>query len=305
MKRMMLILRRKSYSWLFLIICCGFDVQLHRSILCHCVFKIINFASFVMEISSSPGWRPSFAYFNRWTGLFGAISCLSVMFLLDWVYALLTTSIAFGLYLFISWKDPGVSWGGVFDSVAIFNAYKSVLNLALNNKTVDTDSINWRLIHFRQDASNDPITRFVETLQKGKSLIFAVEITCGEYRTNLMQSVKQNVKMSNTRIRESIGTNPIRMHPGYLPIRKHISSRMHFIGKRVHGFCNQIVSSSYRSGVQSALQMCGLGVLLRPMKQEQMDDDEEYVEILRDLINDCMLLLKYNLLSLCTCYAND
>eukprot|EP01083_Nonionella_stella_P262999 893870_1 len=240
MKRMMLILRRKSYSWLFLIICCGFDVQLHRSIFCHCVFKIINFASFVMEISSSPGWRPSFAYFNRWTGLFGAISCLSVMFLLDWVYALLTTSIAFGLCMFISWMDP----------VAIFNAYKSVLNLALNNKTVDTDSINWRLIHFRQDASNDRITRFVETLQKGKSLIFAVEITCGEYRTNLMQSVKQNVKMSNTKIRESMGTDPIRMHPGYLPIRK-----------RVHGFCNQIVSSSYRSGVQSALQMCGLGVL--------------------------------------------
>ena len=59
------------------------------------VYLIINFACFVMEISHSPGWRPSFKYFNRYTGLFGAISCLAVMFLLDVIYALITTCIAF------------------------------------------------------------------------------------------------------------------------------------------------------------------------------------------------------------------
>ena len=51
-------------------------------------YFMINLACFGLSISKSPGWRPSFKYYNKWTALIGALLCLVTMFLLEWRYAL-------------------------------------------------------------------------------------------------------------------------------------------------------------------------------------------------------------------------
>merc|ERR1719495_2300859 len=53
-------------------------------------YGLINFSSFHASITKSPGWRPSFRFFNPWLSLFGTFLCLSVMFLMDWKTAILT-----------------------------------------------------------------------------------------------------------------------------------------------------------------------------------------------------------------------
>uniref|UniRef100_A0A8C1PCN7 Solute carrier family 12 member 10, tandem duplicate 1 n=1 Tax=Cyprinus carpio TaxID=7962 RepID=A0A8C1PCN7_CYPCA len=62
-----------------------------------CSYALINFSCFHASITNSPGWRPSFRYFSPWTGLFGAVISVVLMFLLTWWAAL----IAFGLIIFL------------------------------------------------------------------------------------------------------------------------------------------------------------------------------------------------------------
>lgn len=54
------------------------------------------------------GWRPAFKYYNMWISLIGAILCCIVMFVINWWAALLTYVIVLGLYIYVTYKKPGM-----------------------------------------------------------------------------------------------------------------------------------------------------------------------------------------------------
>lgn len=58
---------------------------------------------------NQPGWRPSFKYYNKWVSLAGAVLCCVVMFVINWWAALLTNVIVLALYIYVSYKKPGIS----------------------------------------------------------------------------------------------------------------------------------------------------------------------------------------------------
>ena len=72
-------------------------------------YLMLNFACFSLELSRSPGWRPSFKYFNKYSAFLGFTMCLAVMFLIDWLYAIIAVVIGSGLFLYIDLSDPPVS----------------------------------------------------------------------------------------------------------------------------------------------------------------------------------------------------
>ena len=92
-------------------------------------YLMINFSCFALEISKSPGWRPSFTYFNKYTAFVGAATCLAFMFLIDWGYALASIVICIGVYFYIEWKDPIVNWGNVQSSRNFYSVYKALLKM--------------------------------------------------------------------------------------------------------------------------------------------------------------------------------
>uniref|UniRef100_A0A3Q3ABY8 Solute carrier family 12 member 10, tandem duplicate 1 n=1 Tax=Kryptolebias marmoratus TaxID=37003 RepID=A0A3Q3ABY8_KRYMA len=55
-----------------------------------CSYSLINFSCFHASITNSPGWRPSFHYYSKWTALFGAVISVVLMFLFTWWAALIT-----------------------------------------------------------------------------------------------------------------------------------------------------------------------------------------------------------------------
>ena len=259
------------------------------------VYLLINFACFVMEISRCPGWRPSFRYFSKYSAFIGSLLCISVMFLLNHWYATSTLGITFGIYMFISWTDPICSWGGSFYSFSVYNVYRKLLGLALDDHKTDT-SIVWRpsflLVTFSDDVASDQMVSFVETLRKDHSLIFCVRILIGEYRRNLGMPQIQNQ-------RSGFGDDGLRRRSisGYLPIKPYQQRRTKLTKKRVLGFNDVITSDSYRHGLQSTLQLVGLGVLkpnililklltMRNGSDPSADsmDVVEYVECLRDAL---------------------
>jgi amino acid transporter len=71
-------------------------------------YALINYAVFAASLGRSPGWRPSFKYYNKWVSLFGALLCIGIMFLIEWWAALLTIVIIGALYKYVSYKKPEV-----------------------------------------------------------------------------------------------------------------------------------------------------------------------------------------------------
>ncbi|MCI4394936.1 hypothetical protein PGIGA_G00174640 [Pangasianodon gigas] len=71
-----------------------------------CSYALINFSCFHASITNSPGWRPSFKYYSRWTALFGAVISVVLMFLLTWWAALITFGIIFFLLGYVMYKKP-------------------------------------------------------------------------------------------------------------------------------------------------------------------------------------------------------
>ena len=107
-----------------------------------CAYALINFSVFHASVTKSPGWRPSFKasfgkkswlaviivihsvkesywthtfnnlyyqfqYYHPFVALIGTVLCVVVMFLMDWVTALVTFGIVAILYLYISYRKPG------------------------------------------------------------------------------------------------------------------------------------------------------------------------------------------------------
>ena len=48
-----------------------------------------------------------FQYYSMWVSLLGTFLCVAVMFLMDWVTALITFAIVGILYFYINYRKPG------------------------------------------------------------------------------------------------------------------------------------------------------------------------------------------------------
>ncbi|KAF2357911.1 SLC12A transporter C-terminal [Trinorchestia longiramus] len=92
-------------------------------------YSLINFSCFHATIIKSPGWRPSFKYYNCYVSLIGGILCLVVMFLIDYVTALVTFLVTIFLYMFVSYRKPDVNWGSSTQAATYVSALKHTLDL--------------------------------------------------------------------------------------------------------------------------------------------------------------------------------
>uniref|UniRef100_A0A672I421 Solute carrier family 12 member 2 n=1 Tax=Salarias fasciatus TaxID=181472 RepID=A0A672I421_SALFA len=95
-------------------------------------YALINFSVFHASLANSPGWRPSFKYYNMWVSLAGAVLCCVVMFVINWGAALLTNVIVMGLYIYVSYKKPGVyvNWGSSTQALTYHQALTHTLHLS-------------------------------------------------------------------------------------------------------------------------------------------------------------------------------
>uniref|UniRef100_A0A669BB69 Solute carrier family 12 member 10, tandem duplicate 1 n=1 Tax=Oreochromis niloticus TaxID=8128 RepID=A0A669BB69_ORENI len=76
-----------------------------------CSFGLINISCFHAAITNSPGWRPSFPYYNKWIALYGAVVCVVLMFFFTWWTALITFGVIAVLFGYIIYKKPKINWG--------------------------------------------------------------------------------------------------------------------------------------------------------------------------------------------------
>ncbi|CAG2107439.1 unnamed protein product [Medioppia subpectinata] len=94
-----------------------------------CAYALINFSCFHASFAKSPGFRPSFRFYNKWVSLIGAAVSVLVMFTGRWPMALATYLVVGALYLYLMYRKPDVNWGSSRDAKSYISAISSVHKL--------------------------------------------------------------------------------------------------------------------------------------------------------------------------------
>uniref|UniRef100_A0A915AH58 Solute carrier family 12 member 3 n=1 Tax=Parascaris univalens TaxID=6257 RepID=A0A915AH58_PARUN len=104
-------------------------------------FAITNFACFDATQANSPGFRPGFRFYNKWLSLFGSVLCISMMFMLSWVTALITFGIFVLLFIYIRTNKSDINWGSSTQANSYRNALMGLLKLSQIEEHVKKNSI--------------------------------------------------------------------------------------------------------------------------------------------------------------------
>jgi len=73
-----------------------------------CSYALINYACFDNSFAHSPGFRPSFKFYNKWVSLAGSLMCVFCMFIISWWTALLTFFFFVAIYIYVAHRKPGI-----------------------------------------------------------------------------------------------------------------------------------------------------------------------------------------------------
>ncbi|XP_040275654.1 solute carrier family 12 member 3-like [Bufo bufo] len=224
-----------------------------------CSYALINFSCFHASITNSPGWRPSFRYYSKWTSLFGAVVSVVIMFLLTWWAAIIAVAIIFILLGYASYKKPDVNWGSSVQA----GAYKMALTYSVTLTGVQEHVKNFRpqcLVLTGPPNFRPALVDFVSSITKNTSLMI-----CG------------NVVTDSEKVPDSEG------HLRWLNTRK------------VRSFYSVIQERTLRAGAKCLMQVSGLGRLKPNTVVLGYKSDwqkvpgqclEEYVDIINDSF-DC------------------
>ncbi|XP_046904156.1 solute carrier family 12 member 2-like [Hypomesus transpacificus] len=224
-------------------------------------YALINFSVFHASLGNSPGWRPSFKYFNKWVSLAGAVLCCVVMFVINWWAALVTNVIVLALYVYVSYKKPDVNWGSSTQALI----YNQALTHCLHLTGVEDHVKNFRpqcLVMTGYPNARPAMLHLVHAFTKNIGLMI-----CGHVRT---ASRRPNFKEMS---------------------HDHARYQRWLLKKNIKAFYTPVFAESLRHGAQYLLQATGLG-RLKPntlvlgfknnWSEGEMRDVEMYINTIHD-----------------------
>ncbi|NND97693.1 MAG: amino acid permease [Pirellulaceae bacterium] len=92
-------------------------------------YGLLNLATFYEAVTKNPSYRPTFRYCHWLTSLAGAIGCVAVMFLVNWIWATISIVVIAALHWFIRYREIESRWGDLQSGVIFERARKSLLKL--------------------------------------------------------------------------------------------------------------------------------------------------------------------------------
>ena len=92
-------------------------------------YGTLNLATFYEAITKNPSYRPRFRFSHWSTSLLGAIACLAVMFLIDWIWAIVSLVLMAGLCWYISLHEIEARWGDMQSGLKFEKTRRNLLKL--------------------------------------------------------------------------------------------------------------------------------------------------------------------------------
>ncbi|XP_030286330.1 solute carrier family 12 member 10, tandem duplicate 1 [Sparus aurata] len=236
-----------------------------------CSYSLINFSCFHASITNSPGWRPSFHYYSKWTALFGAVISVVLMFLFTWWAALTTFCIIFFLFGYVNYNKPEVNWGSSVQA----GTYNMALSYSVALSGVEDHVKNFRpqcLVLTGPPNQRPALVDFVASFTKHTSLMICGDIIMAQERQSRPQDATDwLLKWLNKR--------------------------------KVRSFYTPFTADSLRLGARHLLQASGLGklksnTLVLGFKANWRDSSpesiEDYINTIYDTFdsNFCLCILR-------------
>ncbi|KAM9808091.1 solute carrier family 12 member 3 [Neosynchiropus ocellatus] len=260
-----------------------------------CSYCLINFSCFHASITNSPGWRPTFRFYNKWLSLLCALCCLVIMFLLTWWAALIAFGVVFFLLLYTLYKRPAVNWGSSVQA----SSYNIALSHCVSLNQVQDHVKNYRpqcLVLTGVPSTRPALVDLVSCFTKGLSLMMCSNVVAvsadGTRRHQRCLQLEAPFQAGPSSAQKQSGD----AHQAWLNKRK------------VKSFYTDVVASDLRSGVNVLLQGAGLGritpnVLLMGFKSDWRTDSpqvaHDYIGILHDAFEQqygvCVLRMREGL----------
>ncbi|KAL6118401.1 uncharacterized protein ACO6RY_03208 [Pungitius sinensis] len=236
-----------------------------------CSYSLINISCFYASTVNSPGWRPLFRFYSKWTALFGAVISVVLMFLFTWWAALITLTIICLLFIYVSVNKPKVNWGS--------SVQASTYNMALSSSVwlsgVEDHVKNFRpqcLVMTGPPNQRPALVDFVGSFTKKTCLMI-----CGDI---IMARDKQTRSANDTDM-----------------LLKWMN------GRKVNSFYSSFPADSVRVGAKHLLQASGLGKL-KPntlvlgfkanWRESSPESIEDYINTIYDTFdaNYCTCILR-------------
>lgn len=142
-------------------------------------YAMINFACFELSQTKSPGWRPAFTYYTWYTALFGCICCIVCMFLTDEVSAILSALIGFGLYKYISYRNPQVNWGSAIEAVHELQTVRQLMRMRTHKRNPKNFRPSY-LVFGKTISSEASIVNFMTTFRYGYGATIYGKVVVGD-----------------------------------------------------------------------------------------------------------------------------
>ncbi len=92
-------------------------------------YGLLNLATYYEAVTKNPSYRPTFRYCHWSLSLAGALGCLAVMLLINWVWAITSTIVIALVYAYIRYREIEARWGDLQGGVIFERARKSLLRL--------------------------------------------------------------------------------------------------------------------------------------------------------------------------------
>jgi potassium/chloride transporter 9 len=134
-------------------------------------YALTNLATFLLEVSNLPNFRPTFRYYHWASSLLGVFLCLGAMFYLDPVQASATIAFTGVLFIYMTIKAPVVEYGDISQALLFQQARKFLLRMqAIGGESGGSSTKYWRpsLLLFSDDfAGEHLLLHFCSDLKKG------------------------------------------------------------------------------------------------------------------------------------------
>ncbi|KAM9166567.1 solute carrier family 12 member 7 isoform 5-T6 [Pangshura tecta] len=196
-------------------------------------YMFVNLACAVQTLLCTPNWRPRFKYYHWALSFLGMSLCFALMFICSWYYALIAMLIAGCIYKYIEYRGAEKEWGDGIRGLSL-NAARYAL-LRVEHGPPHTK--NWRpqvLVLLNLDSEqvvkHPRLLSFTSQLKAGKGLTIVGSVLQGIYLDKYIEAQK-----AEENIKSLMGV------------------------EKTKGFCQIVVSPSFRDGMSHLIQSAGLG----------------------------------------------
>ncbi|KHN84469.1 Solute carrier family 12 member 2 [Toxocara canis] len=195
-------------------------------------YASVNYACFDASFAKSPGFRPSFRFYNMWLSLASSALCIIVMFIISWISALIIFAFFFILFIYMNHRHVEANWGSSVQA----NSYRIALTSLLKLANIEEHVKNYRpqiLLMCGNPAARSTLLDFAANITKDNSLLIAAHVVPYAPCERLFVIVR----------------------------RLDIQITAWLLANKIKAFYLPFANENVRSGAQHLLQIAGLGKL--------------------------------------------